>query len=73
MVAGFRAPEVMIVVAITMILTVIVGSILGMLLPFIFTKLKVDPATASAPLITSIADISGVIIYFSIATWYFGF
>jgi magnesium transporter len=32
----------------------------------------VDPATASAPLITSLADISGVIIYFTIATWLLG-
>jgi magnesium transporter len=41
-------------------------------LPFVFTKFGIDPATASAPLITSIADISGVLIYFSIATWYLG-
>lgn len=73
LVASFRAPEVITVVALTMILTVIVGSLLGMLLPFVFTRFKADPATASAPLITSIADICGVVIYFSIATWYFGF
>lgn len=73
LVANFRAPEVIFVVASTMVLTVVAGSMIGMLLPFIFTKLKVDPATASAPLITSIADITGVLIYFSIATWYFGF
>ncbi|KMQ52333.1 Mg/Co/Ni transporter MgtE / CBS domain [Chitinispirillum alkaliphilum] len=72
LVALFRAPDVMIVVAITMICTVIVGSLIGMLLPFALTKLKMDPATASAPLITSLADISGVLIYFSIASWYFG-
>jgi magnesium transporter len=48
------------------------GSLIGMLLPFIFTKLKLDPAAASAPLITSIADITGVMIYFTIASWYFG-
>lgn len=71
LIASFRAPEVMVVVALTMVLNVIVGSMLGMLLPFIFTKLKADPAAASAPLITSIADISGVVIYFSIASWYF--
>ncbi|NLM98718.1 MAG: magnesium transporter, partial [Campylobacteraceae bacterium] len=47
------------------------GSLIGLLLPFIFTKLKLDPATASAPLITSIADISGVVIYFSIASLFF--
>ncbi|MDR2008881.1 MAG: magnesium transporter [Bacteroidales bacterium] len=73
LIASFRAPDVVVVVALTMIFTVITGSMIGMLLPFIFTKLKIDPATASAPLITSISDIAGVLIYFSIATWYFGF
>ena len=72
MIASFRAPDIMVVVAITMVLTVITGSLIGLLLPFIFTKLKLDPATASAPLITSLADICGVTIYFSIATWYLG-
>ncbi|MDD4741814.1 MAG: magnesium transporter [Bacteroidales bacterium] len=72
-VASFRAPEIILVVAITMVLTVLNGSLIGLLLPFAFTKLKLDPATASAPLITSIADISGVVIYFSVASWYFGF
>ncbi|MDD4149764.1 MAG: magnesium transporter [Bacteroidales bacterium] len=71
-IAGFRAPEIVVVVALSMVLTVITGSLLGLLLPFVFTKLKLDPATASAPLITSIADISGVLIYFSIATWVLG-
>ena len=65
-VAGAR-PDIMPVVALSMVLSVMVGSMLGMLLPFIFTRLKLDPATASAPLITSIADITGVFIYFSLA------
>ena len=72
-ITSFRAPEIMLVVALTMILIVLIGSLTGMLLPFIFTKLKLDPATASAPLITSISDIFGVIIYFSVASWYFNF
>ena len=72
LVASFRAPEIVFVVSLTMVLIVITGSLIGMLLPFVFTKIKLDPATASAPLITSIADICGVLIYFSIATWYFG-
>ena len=71
-VANFRSPEIVVVVGLTMVLTVMAGSLIGMLLPFIFTKLKLDPATASAPLLTSIADISGVLIYFSIARWYLG-
>ncbi|MFN3663804.1 magnesium transporter [Yoonia sp.] len=65
----FRAgPEIAIVVATSMVLIVIVGSVIGMLLPFVLTKLNLDPATASAPLVTSIADASGVLIYFAIAT-----
>jgi magnesium transporter len=31
-----------------------------------------DPATASPLLIASLADISGVMIYFSVASWYLG-
>ncbi|MFC0299557.1 magnesium transporter [Virgibacillus soli] len=56
-----------IVVSITMVCIVVVGSLVGMSLPFIFRRLKLDPATASAPLITSICDITGVLIYFGIA------
>lgn len=64
--------DVAVVVALTMIIIVIVGSLIGMSLPFIFDKLKLDPATASGPLITSIADIVGVLIYFGLASWYLG-
>jgi magnesium transporter len=72
MVSMYRAPEVAVVIAVSMVLTVLAGSLIGMLLPFLLTRVKLDPATASAPLITSIADIAGVLIYFSIATWYLG-
>ena len=68
LVASFRAPEVIVVVCIAMVLNVMLGSLIGLLLPFIFTKLKVDAATASAPLVTSLCDICGVLIYFSIAS-----
>ncbi|MBP6018410.1 MAG: magnesium transporter [Burkholderiaceae bacterium] len=60
-------PEVALIVSITMVLIVIVGSVIGMLLPFLLTRFKLDPASASAPLITSICDGVGVLIYFNIA------
>jgi magnesium transporter len=63
-----RAPEIVLVVALSMVLIVVVGSVLGMSLPFVLTRLRLDPATASAPLITSIADTIGVLIYFTVAT-----
>ncbi|MBA3981614.1 MAG: magnesium transporter [Alcanivorax sp.] len=69
MVGFFRAGiDIAIVVALTMIIVVLVGSLIGMALPFILNKLNFDPATASTPLITTIADVSGVLIYFGIAT-----
>lgn len=71
-IASWRAPEVLVVVSATMMITVLAGSLIGMLLPFALTRFNLDPATASAPLITSLADITGVLIYFSIATWYLG-
>jgi magnesium transporter len=71
-IAHFRTPEIVVVVAASMMLVVLVGSTVGMSLPFLLTRLGLDPATASAPLITSISDICGVLIYFSIATWYLG-
>lgn len=71
-IAFYRAPEVLVVASTTMVIIVLWGSILGMSLPFLLTRFRFDPATASAPLITSLADISGVLIYFSIATWYLG-
>lgn len=54
-------------VAISMLAVVVSGSLLGTVLPFILRTLKLDPATASSPLITSIADIMGVIVFFSIS------
>lgn len=60
--------EIAFVVAATMVLVVITGSLIGMSLPFLLSRLNLDPASASAPLITSIADVAGVIIYMGIAT-----
>ncbi|MFN4271572.1 MAG: magnesium transporter [Aliihoeflea sp.] len=61
-------PEIAMVVSSSMVLIDIVGSVIGMSLPFILSRFNLDPATASAPLVTSIADASGVLIYFFIAT-----
>ncbi len=57
------------VVATTMVAVVLFGSLIGMSLPFLLSRFKMDPATASGPLVTSLADVSGVLIYFSMATW----
>jgi magnesium transporter len=61
-------PEIAMVVAATMVLVVVIGSLVGMSLPFLLSRFNLDPASASSPLITSIADVAGVIIYLTIAT-----
>lgn len=55
------------IVVLAMIINVIIGSLIGLSLPFIFTRFKKDPATASTPLITTLADIIGTGIYLGIA------
>ncbi|AHE97772.1 magnesium transporter [Thioalkalivibrio paradoxus] len=59
--------ELALLVAIAMMLIVAAASIIGMLLPIILSRLKMDPATASVPLVTALADISGIMIYFALA------
>ncbi len=56
------------VLALSMMCVVMIGSVIGMSLPFVLSKVGFDPATASAPLITSISDASGVLIYLFIAS-----
>lgn len=55
------------VVLLTLTSIIIVTNFIGMILPFILTKLKMDPAIASGPLITSVADAVGLLIYFGYA------
>lgn len=60
--------EIGMVVGLSMIAVVVASNLIGVILPFLLTRLRLDPAVASSPLITSVADVVGLIIYFSIAT-----
>ncbi|MFP4567599.1 MAG: magnesium transporter [Candidatus Woesearchaeota archaeon] len=59
--------EIGIIVGLSMMVIILFANIIGALLPFILSKLKIDPAVASSPLITTIVDAFGLIIYFIIA------
>ncbi|WP_227939924.1 magnesium transporter [Alkalihalobacillus deserti] len=50
-----------------------VATVVGAIVPLIISKLKLDPAFASGPFITTVNDTLGLIIYFSIATSLLGF
>lgn len=60
--------DVAIVLAITMICIVLIGCLIGMSLPFVLSRFNLDPASASAPLVTSICDATGVTIYLFVAS-----
>ena len=61
--------DVAIVVALAMVCVVMAGSLIGLCLPFILSKINMDPATASGPLVTTIVDATGVIIYLGFASY----
>lgn len=60
--------EIGLVVGLTMMAIVVVSNLIGMILPFGLTLLRLDPAVASSPLITTISDATGLLIYFAIAS-----
>ena len=61
-----------IVVGLSLLLTVIIGPILGFLVPVFLNKIKLDPAVASGPFITTLVDILSLVIYFGLATLLLG-
>jgi len=44
------------------------GSLAGSMLPLVLKKLGADPATSSAPFVATLVDVTGLIIYFTIAS-----
>jgi magnesium transporter len=64
--------EIALIVSTAMLAVVFVTNIIGVVIPLLLTKLDIDPAIASSPLITSIADVSCLFIYFTIATMVLG-
>ncbi len=61
--------DVGLVVFLTLTSILVITNLIGMSLPFVLNLVKADPAVASGPLITSVADAVGLLIYFGFATW----
>ncbi|MBS1106324.1 MAG: magnesium transporter [Deltaproteobacteria bacterium] len=56
------------VVAVSLVGIVLWGSLVGAMLPFVLRRLGFDPASASAPFVATLVDVTGLVIYFSVAT-----
>lgn len=57
-------------VGISLLVAIIISSLVGTLVPLLFHKVKIDPAVASGPLITTVNDLVAVITYYGLA-WIF--
>jgi magnesium transporter len=64
---GPHWPLVAITVGIALVGVVLWGSLSGSMLPFVLRRVGADPATSSAPFVATLVDVTGLVIYFSIA------
>ncbi|GAA6823967.1 magnesium transporter [Staphylococcus sp. 18_1_E_LY] len=64
----YRQPFLAIIVGLSLTIAMTVGTLVGSVIPLIMNKLKIDPAVASGPFITTINDIVSMLIYFGLAT-----
>lgn len=56
-----------ITIAISLLGVVLWGTISGSMLPFLLRRLGLDPATSSAPFVATLVDVTGLVIYFTVA------
>ena len=57
-----------ITVAVSLLWIVLWGAVSGGMLPFVLERFGLDPASASGPLVTTLVDVTGLLIYFSVAS-----
>ena len=70
---GYRLVSALLIsgcVGISLLAAIIISSLVGTLVPLLFHKVKIDPAVASGPLITTVNDLVAVITYYGLA-WLF--
>ena len=59
------------IVGISLLVAMTVSSLIGSIIPIIFYKMKIDPAVASGPFITTINDVTALLIYYGLAAFLF--
>ncbi len=66
---GPHWPLLALTVGLALIGIVLWGTLAGSMLPFLLRRLGIDPATSSAPFVATLVDVSGLIIYFTVAAF----
>jgi magnesium transporter len=55
-------------VSVALLGVVLFGSLVGSMLPFALRRIGFDPASASAPFVATLVDVTGLVIYFTVAS-----
>ena len=67
---GEQYKVIAVTVASALVGVVLWGSIAGSMLPFFLRRIGFDPATSSAPFVATLVDVTGLVIYFSVASFF---
>jgi len=67
---GLDVPTLWVIIC-TIICVVLLGVIIGSMLPFVFMRIRLDPAVVSSPFITTLVDVTGSLIFINIAIFIF--
>ena len=70
--AWFRVPGLGFVIGLAMICNLVAAALGGILIPLALNRLRVDPAVASSPFVTTVTDVVGFFSFLSIASLWFG-
>jgi magnesium transporter len=70
--AWFKVPGLGFVIGLAMICNLIAAALGGILIPLALYRLKIDPAVASSPFVTTVTDVVGFFSFLSIASFWFG-
>jgi magnesium transporter len=70
--AWFRVPGLAVVIGLAMVCNLVAAALGGILIPLALNRLKIDPAVASSPFVTTVTDVVGFFSFLSIATLWFG-
>jgi len=68
----FRVPGLGFVIGLAMVCNLVAAALGGILIPLALHRLKIDPAVASSPFVTTVTDVVGFFAFLSIATLWFG-
>ncbi|HKM29968.1 MAG TPA: magnesium transporter [Bacilli bacterium] len=69
---GVNVPIISLIVSLSIVVSLSLSGMFGIGVPIIFSKMKIDPAAASGPFITTLNDLISVVIYFNLAILFLG-